>query len=131
MKMRAATTDCLTLAKMHLADHNPIIADGWPSADWEMSMEEGWQKRWALASAYTTFMGDASSARNIRPACAKRSKKRSLRLISVLFSPEGIRLKTATGLSLPVSAGKNGNGMLTWLNHEFPTISLLGPMARF
>ncbi len=105
-------------------DHNPIVAGNWPPKAGEVSMEEGLAKRLNVALGDTvTFMGDTQEFR-AKVTSLRKVDWESLRPNFYFIFPEGA-LDGQPQSWLTSFRWENGNGMLTQLNRQFPTISLL------
>ncbi|WP_097425380.1 ABC transporter permease [Escherichia coli] len=105
-------------------DHNPIVAGNWPPKADEVSMEEGLAKRLNVALGDTvTFMGDTQEFR-AKVTSLRKVDWESLRPNFYFIFPEGA-LDGQPQSWLTSFRWENGNGMLTQLNRQFPTISLL------
>ncbi|EGE7540541.1 ABC transporter permease [Escherichia coli] len=105
-------------------DHNPIVAGNWPPKADEVSMEEGLAKRLNVTLGDTvTFMGDTQEFR-AKVTSLRKVDWESLRPNFYFIFPEGA-LDGQPQSWLTSFRWENGNGMLTQLNRQFPTISLL------
>lgn len=105
-------------------DHNPIVAGSWPPKADEVSMEEGLAKRLNVGLGDTvTFMGDTQEFR-AKVTSMRKVDWESLRPNFYFIFPEGA-LDGQPQSWLTSFRWENGNGMLTQLNRQFPTISLL------
>ena len=105
-------------------DHNPIVAGSWPPKEGEVSMEEGLAKRLNVKLGdRVTFMGDTQDF-SATVSSLRKVDWESLRPNFFFIFPSGA-LDAQPQSWLTSFRWENGNGMLTQLNREFPTISLL------
>jgi len=105
-------------------DHNPITAGSWPPGAGEVSMEEGLAKRLNVKLGDTvTFTGDTQDF-SAKVTSLRKVDWESLRPNFFFIFPPG-SLDGQPQSWLTSFRWENGNGMLTQLNREFPTISLL------
>ena len=105
-------------------DHNPITAGSWPPKAGEVSMEEGLAKRLNVKPGdRVTFMGDTQDF-SATVSSLRKVDWESLRPNFFFIFPSGA-LDAQPQSWLTSFRWENGNGMLTQLNREFPTISLL------
>ena len=105
-------------------DHNPIVAGSWPPKAGEVSMEEGLAKRLSVKLGdRVTFMGDTQDF-SATVSSLRKVDWESLRPNFFFIFPSGA-LDAQPQSWLTSFRWENGNGMLTQLNREFPTISLL------
>ncbi|EOT5498315.1 putative ABC transporter permease subunit YbbP [Citrobacter koseri] len=105
-------------------DHNPIIAGSWPPKAGEVSIEEGLAKRLNIQLGdRVTFMGDTQDF-SATVSSLRKVDWESLRPNFFFIFPSGA-LDGQPQSWLTSFRWENGNGMLTQLNREFPTISLL------
>ncbi len=105
-------------------DHNPITAGSWPPGAGEVSMEEGLAKRLNVKLGDTvTFTGDTQDF-SAKVTSLRKVDWESLRPNFFFIFPPGA-LDGQPQSWLTSFRWENGNGMLTQLNREFPTISLL------
>ncbi|MFW0974259.1 putative ABC transporter permease subunit YbbP [Leclercia pneumoniae] len=105
-------------------DHNPITAGSWPPAAGEVSMEEGLAKRLNVKLGDTvTFTGDTQDF-SAKVTSLRKVDWESLRPNFFFIFPPGA-LDGQPQSWLTSFRWENDNGMLTQLNREFPTISLL------
>lgn len=105
-------------------DHNPITAGSWPPKAGEVSMEEGLAKRLNVKPGdRVTFMGDTQDF-SATVSSLRKVDWESLRPNFFFIFPSGA-LDGQPQSWLTSFRWENGNGMLTQLNREFPTISLL------
>ncbi|EGO6177007.1 ABC transporter permease [Escherichia coli] len=101
-----------------------LLAGNWPPKADEVSMEEGLAKRLKVALGDTvTFMGDTQEFR-AKVTSLRKVDWESLRPNFYFIFPEGA-LDGQPQSWLTSFRWENGNGMLTQLNRQFPTISLL------
>ena len=105
-------------------DHNPVTAGHWPPKDGEVSVEEGLAQRLGLKLGDSvTFMGDTQEF-SATISSLRKVDWESLRPNFFFIFPQGA-LDGQPQSWLTSFRWQNGNGMLTQLNREFPTISLL------
>ena len=105
-------------------DHNPITAGTWPPKTGEVSMEEGLAKRLNVKLGESvTFTGDTQDF-SAKVTSLRKVDWESLRPNFFFIFPAGA-LDGQPQSWLTSFRWENGNGMLTQLNREFPTISLL------
>ena len=105
-------------------DHNPITAGSWPPKAGEVSIEEGLAKRLNIQLGdRVTFMGDTQGF-SATVSSLRKVDWESLRPNFFFIFPSGA-LDGQPQSWLTSFRWENGNGMLTQLNREFPTISLL------
>ncbi|HFZ8993837.1 TPA: putative ABC transporter permease subunit YbbP [Citrobacter freundii] len=105
-------------------DHNPITAGSWPPKAGEVSMEEGLAKRLNVKPGDSvTFMGD-TQAFSATVSSLRKVDWESLRPNFYFIFPSGA-LDGQPQSWLTSFRWENGNGMLTQLNRQFPTVSLL------
>jgi len=105
-------------------DHNPITAGSWPPKAGEVSMEEGLAGRLKVRLGDTvTFTGDTQDF-SAKVTSLRKVDWESLRPNFFFIFPSGA-LEGQPQSWLTSFRWENGNGMLTQLNREFPTISLL------
>ncbi|EDJ9061664.1 ABC transporter permease [Salmonella enterica subsp. arizonae] len=105
-------------------DHNPLVAGHWPPKPGEVSMEEGLAKRLNVRLGDSvTFMGD-TQAFSAKVTSLRQVDWESLRPNFFFIFPSGA-LDGQPQSWLTSFRWENGNGMLTQLNREFPTVSLL------
>lgn len=105
-------------------DHNPITAGSWPPKSGEVSMEEGLAARLKVGLGDTvTFTGDTQDF-SAKVTSLRKVDWESLRPNFFFIFPSGA-LEGQPQSWLTSFRWENGNGMLTQLNREFPTISLL------
>lgn len=104
--------------------HNPITAGSWPPKAGEVSMEEGLAGRLKVRLGDTvTFTGDTQDF-SAKVTSLRKVDWESLRPNFFFIFPSGA-LEGQPQSWLTSFRWENGNGMLTQLNREFPTISLL------
>ncbi|MGS0636719.1 putative ABC transporter permease subunit YbbP [Citrobacter sp. VF227] len=105
-------------------DHNPIVAGSWPPKAGGVSMEEGLAKRLNVRLGdRVTFMGDTQDF-SATVSSLRKVDWESLRPNFFFIFPSGA-LDGQPQSWLTSFRWENGNGMLTQLNREFPTVSLL------
>lgn len=105
-------------------DHNPIVSGQWPPKAGEVSMEVELAKRLNIRLGDTlTFMGDTQSF-SATVSSLRQVDWESLRPNFFFIFPSGA-LDEQPQNWLTSFRSENNNGMLTQLNREFPTISLL------
>lgn len=105
-------------------DHNPITAGTWPPKAGEVSMEEGLAGRLKVGLGDTvTFTGDTQDF-SAKVTSLRKVDWESLRPNFFFIFPDGA-LDGQPQSWLTSFRWENGNGMLTQLNREFPTVSLL------
>jgi putative ABC transport system permease protein len=105
-------------------DHNPVTAGSWPPKNGEVSVEEGLAQRLGLKLGDSvTFMGDTQEF-SATISSLRKVDWESLRPNFFFIFPSGT-LDGQPQSWLTSFRWQNGNGMLTQLNREFPTISLL------
>lgn len=105
-------------------DHNPITAGTWPPKAGEVSMEQELAKRLNISLGDSvTFMGDTQDF-TARVTSLRKVDWESLRPNFYFIFPQGA-LDGQPQSWLTSFRWENGNDMLTQLNREFPTVSLL------
>lgn len=105
-------------------DHNPITAGSWPPKAGEVSVDEGLAERLGLKLGDTvSFMGDTQEF-SAKITSLRKVDWESLRPNFFFIFPS-VALDGQPQSWLTSFRWQNGNGMLTQLNREFPTISLL------
>ncbi|WP_407435601.1 putative ABC transporter permease subunit YbbP [Lelliottia sp.] len=105
-------------------EHNPITAGSWPPKAGEVSMEEGLAGRLKVGLGDTvTFTGDTQDF-SAKVTSLRKVDWESLRPNFFFIFPSGA-LEGQPQSWLTSFRWENGNGMLTQLNREFPTVSLL------
>lgn len=105
-------------------NHNPITAGNWPPKAGEVSMEEGLAARLNVGLGDTvTFTGDTQDF-SAKVTSLRKVDWESLRPNFFFIFPSGA-LDGQPQSWLTSFRWENGNGMLTQLNREFPTVSLL------
>lgn len=106
------------------ANHNPVTAGTWPPKAGEVSIEQELAKRLKLRLGDTvTFTGDTQEF-SAKVTSLRKVDWESLRPNFFFIFPQGA-LDGQPQSWLTSFRWQNGNGMLTQLNREFPTISLL------
>jgi putative ABC transport system permease protein len=104
--------------------HNPVTAGTWPPKTGEVSIEQELAKRLKLKLGDTvTFTGDTQDF-SAKVTSLRKVDWESLRPNFFFIFPQGA-LDGQPQSWLTSFRWQNGNGMLTQLNREFPTISLL------
>ncbi|WP_039056153.1 putative ABC transporter permease subunit YbbP [Enterobacter sp. Bisph1] len=105
-------------------DHNPLTAGSWPPKAGEVSIEEGLAQRLGLKLGdAVTFMGDTQQF-SAKISSMRKVDWESLRPNFFFIFPAGA-LDDQPQSWLTSFRWQNGNALLTQLNREFPTISLL------
>nr|WP_318382586.1 putative ABC transporter permease subunit YbbP [uncultured Enterobacter sp.] len=105
-------------------DHNPIVAGSWPPNAGEVSMEVELAKRLNIRLGDSvTFMGDTQDF-TAKVTSLRKVDWESLRPNFYFIFPQGA-LDAQPQSWLTSFRWESDNGMLTQLNREFPTISLL------
>lgn len=105
-------------------DHNPITAGSWPPKAGEVSMEQELAKRLNISLGDSvTFMGDTQDF-TANVTSLRKVDWESLRPNFYFIFPQGA-LDGQPQSWLTSFRWENGNGMLTQLNRQFPTVSLL------
>jgi len=105
-------------------EHNPITAGTWPPKAGEVSMEQELAKRLNISLGdNVTFMGDTQDF-TARVTSLRKVDWESLRPNFYFIFPQGA-LDGQPQSWLTSFRWENGNDMLTQLNREFPTVSLL------
>ncbi|RPH29696.1 ABC transporter permease [Buttiauxella warmboldiae] len=104
--------------------YNPILAGSWPPKAGEVSMDEGVAKRLKIKLGDTvTFMGDTQDF-SAKVSSLRKVDWESLRPnFYFIFPPGALDNQPQSWLTSFHLDGKNG--VLTQLNREFPTLSLL------
>lgn len=106
------------------ANHNPITAGTWPPKAGEVSVEEALAKRLGIKPGDSvTFVGDTQDF-TAKVTSLRKVDWESLRPNFFFIFPQGA-LDGQPQSWLTSFHWQNGSGMLTQLNREFPTISLL------
>lgn len=106
------------------ANHNPVTAGSWPPKPGEVSVEAELAKRLKLKPGDSvTFMGDTQDF-TAKVTSLRKVDWESLRPNFFFIFPQGA-LDGQPQSWLTSFRWQNGSGMLTQLNREFPTISLL------
>ncbi|MCT4716311.1 ABC transporter permease [Enterobacteriaceae bacterium H18W14] len=105
-------------------EHNPILAGSWPPKAGEVSMDEGVAKRLNIKPGDTvTFMGDTQDF-SAKVSSLRKVDWESLRPNFYFIFPPGA-LDNQPQSWLTSFRWEGTNGLLTQLNREFPTVSLL------
>ncbi len=105
-------------------DHNPLVAGSWPPKAGEVSIEEGLAQRLGVKLGDSvTFTGDTQDF-SAKVSSVRKVDWESLRPNFFFIFPQGA-LDGQPQSWLTSFRWDNGNGMLTQLNREFPTVSLL------
>jgi len=105
-------------------DHNPLVAGSWPPKAGEVSIEEGLAQRLGVRIGDSvTFTGDTQQF-NAKVTSVRKVDWESLRPNFFFIFPPGA-LDGQPQSWLTSFRWDNGNAMLTQLNREFPTVSLL------
>ena len=104
--------------------HNPLVAGSWPPKAGEVSIEEGLAQRLGVRIGDSvTFTGDTQQF-NAKVTSVRKVDWESLRPNFFFIFPPGA-LDGQPQSWLTSFRWDNGNAMLTQLNREFPTVSLL------
>ncbi|MXF45334.1 ABC transporter permease [Raoultella sp. Lac2] len=105
-------------------DHNPLVAGSWPPKAGEVSIEEGLAQRLGIKSGDSvTFTGDTQEF-SATVTSVRRVDWESLRPnFFFIFPPAALDGQPQSWLTS--FRWDNGNTLLTQLNREFPTVSLL------
>ena len=105
-------------------DHNPLVAGSWPPKAGEVSIEEGLAKRLGVKPGDSvTFTGDTQDF-SAKVSSVRKVDWESLRPNFFFIFPPGA-LDGQPQSWLTSFRWDNGNTLLTQLNREFPTVSLL------
>ncbi|MDU2542068.1 MAG: FtsX-like permease family protein, partial [Klebsiella sp.] len=105
-------------------DHNPLVAGSWPPKPGEVSIEEGLAQRLGVKIGDTvTFTGDTQDF-SAKVSSVRKVDWESLRPNFFFIFPSGA-LDGQPQSWLTSFRWDNGPAMLTQLNREFPTVSLL------
>ncbi|HBW4183623.1 TPA: ABC transporter permease [Klebsiella pneumoniae] len=105
-------------------DHNPLVAGSWPPKSGEVSIEEGLAQRLGIKIGDTvTFTGDTQEF-SAKVSSVRKVDWESLRPNFFFIFPAGA-LDGQPQSWLTSFRWDNGPAMLTQLNREFPTVSLL------
>jgi putative ABC transport system permease protein len=105
-------------------EHNPILAGSWPPKAGEVSMDEGVAKRLKIRLGDTvTFMGDTQDF-SAKVSSLRKVDWESLRPNFYFIFPPGA-LDNQPQSWLTSFRWEGSNVLLTQLNREFPTVSLL------
>ncbi|WP_438303821.1 putative ABC transporter permease subunit YbbP [Raoultella ornithinolytica] len=105
-------------------DHNPLVAGSWPPKAGEVSIEEGLAQRLAIKPGDSvTFTGDTQEF-SATVTSVRKVDWESLRPnFFFIFPPNALDEQPQSWLTS--FRWDNGNTLLTQLNREFPTVSLL------
>ncbi|WP_406670528.1 putative ABC transporter permease subunit YbbP [Raoultella terrigena] len=105
-------------------DHNPLVAGSWPPKAGEVSIEEGLAQRLGVKLGDSvTFTGDTQDF-SAKVTSVRKVDWESLRPnFFFIFPPNALDGQPQSWLTS--FRWDNGSGMLTQLNREFPTVSLL------
>ncbi|HCL7892513.1 putative ABC transporter permease subunit YbbP [Raoultella ornithinolytica] len=105
-------------------DHNPLVAGSWPPKAGEVSIEEGLAQRLAIKTGDSvTFTGDTQEF-SATVTSVRKVDWESLRPnFFFIFPPNALDEQPQSWLTS--FRWDNGNTLLTQLNREFPTVSLL------
>lgn len=105
-------------------DHNPLVAGSWPPRAGEVSIEEGLAQRLGIKPGDSvTFTGDTQEF-SATVTSVRRVDWESLRPnFFFIFPPAALDGQPQSWLTS--FRWDNGNTLLTQLNREFPTVSLL------
>ncbi|APB04715.1 ABC transporter permease [Raoultella ornithinolytica] len=105
-------------------DHNPLVAGSWPPKAGEVSIEEGLAQRLAIKTGDSvTFTGDTQEF-SATVTSVRKVDWESLRPnFFFIFPPNTLDEQPQSWLTS--FRWDNGNTLLTQLNREFPTVSLL------
>jgi putative ABC transport system permease protein len=105
-------------------DHNPLVAGSWPPKAGEVSIEEGLAQRLAIKPGDSvTFTGDTQDF-SATVTSVRKVDWESLRPnFFFIFPPNALDGQPQSWLTS--FRWDNGNTLLTQLNREFPTVSLL------
>ncbi|KAB8136523.1 putative ABC transporter permease subunit YbbP [Raoultella ornithinolytica] len=105
-------------------DHNPLVAGSWPPKAGEVSIEEGLAQRLAIKPGDSvTFIGDTQEF-SATVTSVRKVDWESLRPnFFFIFPPNALDEQPQSWLTS--FRWDNGNTLLTQLNREFPTVSLL------
>ncbi|MGP3590138.1 putative ABC transporter permease subunit YbbP [Vagococcus sp. WN89Y] len=105
-------------------DHNPLVAGSWPPKPGEVSVEEGLAERLGLKIGDSvTFMGDTQDF-SAKISSLRNVDWESLRPNFFFIFPPGA-LDGQPQSWLTSFRLQEDNGLLTQLNRQFPTVSLL------
>lgn len=114
----------LNLTWQNQLDHNEVTAGNWPPKTGEVSIEEGLAKRLNIALGDSvTFTGD-TQAFSAKVTSLRKVDWESLRPNFFFIFPQGA-LDGQPQSWLTSFRWDNGTTLLTQLNREFPTVSLL------
>ncbi|EJD6310789.1 TPA: putative ABC transporter permease subunit YbbP [Raoultella ornithinolytica] len=105
-------------------DHNPLVVGSWPPKAGEVSIEEGLAQRLAIKTGDSvTFTGDTQEF-SATVTSVRKVDWESLRPnFFFIFPPNALDEQPQSWLTS--FRWDNGNTLLTQLNREFPTVSLL------
>ncbi|WP_434635943.1 putative ABC transporter permease subunit YbbP [Klebsiella sp. I138] len=105
-------------------DHNPLVAGSWPPEAGEVSIEEGLAQRLGVKLGDSvTFTGDTQEF-SAKVTSVRKVDWESLRPnFFFIFPPNALDGQPQSWLTS--FRWDNGNALLTQLNREFPTVSLL------
>ncbi|HEQ3497703.1 putative ABC transporter permease subunit YbbP [Raoultella ornithinolytica] len=105
-------------------DHNPLVAGSWPPKAGEVSIEEGLAQRLAIKTGDSViFTGDTQEF-SATVTSVRKVDWESLRPnFFFIFPPNALDEQPQSWLTS--FRWDNGNTLLTQLNREFPTVSLL------
>ncbi|MFK3706346.1 putative ABC transporter permease subunit YbbP [Klebsiella sp. NPDC088457] len=105
-------------------DHNPLVAGSWPPKAGEVSIEEGLAQRLGIKPGDSvTFTGDTQDFR-AKVTSVRKVDWESLRPnFFFIFPPNALDGQPQSWLTS--FRWDNGSTLLTQLNREFPTVSLL------
>ena len=105
-------------------DHNPLVAGSWPPKAGEVSIEEGLAQRLVIKTGDSvTFTGDTQEF-SATVTSVRKVDWESLRPnFFFIFPPNALDEQPQSWLTS--FRWDNGNTLLTQLNREFPTVSLL------
>ncbi|MFK3660157.1 putative ABC transporter permease subunit YbbP [Scandinavium sp. NPDC088450] len=114
----------LNLTWQNQLDHNEVTAGNWPPKAGEVSIEEGLAKRLSISLGDSvTFTGD-TQAFSAKVTSLRKVDWESLRPNFFFIFPQGA-LDGQPQSWLTSFRWDNGTTLLTQLNREFPTVSLL------
>jgi Predicted ABC-type transport system involved in lysophospholipase L1 biosynthesis, permease component len=105
-------------------DHNSVTAGTWPPKAGEVSMEEGLAKRLKISVGDSVTFTSDTQAFNAKVTSLRKVDWESLRPNFYFIFPQGA-LDGQPQSWLTSFRWDNGNTLLTQLNREFPTVSLL------
>ena len=105
-------------------DHNPLVAGSWPPKAGEVSIEEGLAQRLAIKTGDSvTFTGDTQEFSAMVTSVRKVDWESLRPNFFFIFPPNALDEQPQSWLTS--FRWDNGNTLLTQLNREFPTVSLL------